>query len=201
MSDERTLNQLTLFAEDSPAKTSQWLDDALDWLADDPACSGSCVALLKNFARAGLSSKTCPAFCRPADVTSAVPLAESCGFTPGSGNGKPKSLASALSALPLRECLEAIAGATSPPSWEGWQTSGMGGRSVSLTLNTSDWPSDGSACSLSQVLETEPVPPKFFLSPTACRGILRRAEKRGKKLPEALAVVLESVAGLPIPTG
>ena len=39
---------------------------------------------------------------------------------------------------------------------------------------------------LSDILETGDVPQRFFLSATACRGILRRAAKRGKSLPSAL---------------
>jgi hypothetical protein len=55
--------------------------------------------------------------------------------------------------------------------------------------------SDGGVCLLSDVLEeTGSVPPRFFLSPTACAGILRRAEKRGKKLPEALDRALRAAA-------
>jgi len=34
------------------------------------------------------------------------------------------------------------------------------------------------------------------LSPKACRGILRRAEKRGKKLPVMLKIALDLQAGL-----
>jgi hypothetical protein len=62
------------------------------------------------------------------------------------------------------------------------------------------WPNDGdvSLCSLSEVLETGPVPQRYYLSPTACRGILRRAKRREKELPDALRVALEAVAG-PIP--
>lgn len=59
--------------------------------------------------------------------------------------------------------------------------------------NISAWPNDADVCSLSQVLETTSIPPRFFLSSTACAGILRRAEKRGKELPEALAIALRSV--------
>ena len=80
------------------------------------------------------------------------------------------------------------------PSSGGWQTSGMGGPTESWTLNTSDWPSDASVCSLSQVLVTGDVPRKYFLSPKACAGILRRAAKRGRELPEALRLALEAVA-------
>jgi hypothetical protein len=43
-------------------------------------------------------------------------------------------------------------------------------------------------------LETQPVPQRFFLSATACKGILRRADRRGKKLPDALQQSLQSVA-------
>lgn len=55
-----------------------------------------------------------------------------------------------------------------------------------LTLNTSEWPNDAAVCSLSQVLEKGSVHPRYFLSPKACAGILRRAEKRGGALPTIL---------------
>ena len=60
------------------------------------------------------------------------------------------------------------------------------------TLNGSESPRDASVCSLSDVLETEPVPQRYFLSAKACAGILRRAENRGKKLPDALYQALQA---------
>ena len=54
--------------------------------------------------------------------------------------------------------------------------------------------SDAVVCSLSEILETGPIDPRYFLSARACAGILRRAEKRGKQLPTALKTALESVA-------
>jgi hypothetical protein len=63
-------------------------------------------------------------------------------------------------------------------------------RGGSLTPNISEWPNDAAVCSLSQVLETTSIPQRFFLSPRACAGILRRAEKRGKELPPALQTAL-----------
>jgi hypothetical protein len=60
-------------------------------------------------------------------------------------------------------------------------------------LNTSESRKDASVCSLSQILEANPHP-KYSLSPKACQGILRRAEKRGKELPEMLQKALERVA-------
>ena len=72
----------------------------------------------------------------------------------------------------------------------------MGGPTESWTRNGSEWPSDAAVCSLSDVLEaTRDVPQRFFLSPRACAGILRRAEKRGKALPELLSQALRQVAG------
>ena len=93
-----------------------------------------------------------------------------------------------LAYVPLRE------DGTLPPSFEGWRNSGMWGPGAAWTLNTSEWPSDGSgsSCSLAEILEPD-VPQKYWLSPKACRGILRRAEKRGK-LPPALAQALRQTA-------
>ena len=80
------------------------------------------------------------------------------------------------------------------PSSEGWANSGMGGPTESWTLSTLEFPSGAAVCSLSDVLEGGNVPQRFYLSATACRGILRRAEKRGKDLPPALRHALEAVA-------
>ncbi len=97
------------------------------------------------------------------------------------------------------------------PSSGGWKNSGMGGPTGSWTLSTSEWtdtlvpfPSDGGVSSLSDVLEEiGSVPDRYFLSRRACEGILRRAEKRGKKLPALLESALRASAGLgpndPIP--
>jgi hypothetical protein len=60
------------------------------------------------------------------------------------------------------------------------------------TLSTLEWPSAAVVCSLSQTLETGDVPQRFFLSATACQGILRRAERRGKALPSGLREALET---------
>ena len=110
--------------------------------------------------------------------------------------------------------------ATTPsaPSWRDWQaamppssTQGAGQTLVWLLdpaasshgacwmPNTSEWPNaaDVSLCSLADVLhraEDGLLPTRFFLSPKAAAGILRRSERRGKALPETLQAALESVA-------
>jgi len=60
--------------------------------------------------------------------------------------------------------------------------------------NTLEFPNDAAACLLSDVLETDPTPSKYYLSPRACLGILRRAERRGKALPEMLEKALRETA-------
>lgn len=61
--------------------------------------------------------------------------------------------------------------------------------------NISEWPNAAVVCSLSQVLETDSIPQRYFLSSMACAGILRRAAARGKTLPAPLQQALASVAG------
>ena len=56
-------------------------------------------------------------------------------------------------------------------------------------LNTGESPSVVVESHLSQILEAN-VPEKYYLSPKACQGILRRAERREKELPEALRQAL-----------
>ena len=75
-----------------------------------------------------------------------------------------------------------------------WKNSGMACAGQRLTLNSSEWRSGAVVCSLSDTLETSDVPQRFYLSPTACAGILSRAKKSGKNLPEKLNKVLASVA-------
>ena len=57
-------------------------------------------------------------------------------------------------------------------------------------LNTGVSPKDVKESFLSQILEDTPHP-KYYLSKTACLGILRRARARGKELPKQLKIALE----------
>ena len=93
----------------------------------------------------------------------------------------------------LASCLPTEDG-TLVPSSGRWQNSGMGSHTECVTLSGLESPSDVVVSSLSDVLETGEVPQRFFLSPKACAGILRRAEKRGKKLPPQLYKALHTVA-------
>ena len=65
---------------------------------------------------------------------------------------------------------------------------------ASMMLNTGECPSDARESTLSQILDLN-VPEKYSLSPKACAGIIRRAEKRGKTLPDMLREALMEVIG------
>ena len=66
----------------------------------------------------------------------------------------------------------------------------------SLMLNTGPAPlSAEDVFSLSQILQDDPLR-KYYLSRTACLGILRRARERGKELPPQLKTALMAQAGL-----
>ena len=82
-------------------------------------------------------------------------------------------------------------GTTAEPSWE------TGGALLGeySTPNFGESPSAAVESTLSQILEATP-PEKYYLSETACRGILRRAESRGKELPPILKDALMRQAGL-----
>lgn len=90
-------------------------------------------------------------------------------------------------------------GVTSNESCVKWTVSGILEHGECLTLNGSEWPSaeeGSSACSLASILEPNAAP-KYYLSPRACAGILRRAARRGRSLPTALKASLENVARAP----
>ena len=61
------------------------------------------------------------------------------------------------------------------------------------TRNCGESPNGGNASTLSQILMPG-VPERYYLSPKACLGILRRASARGKELPAILKKALERQA-------
>ena len=63
-----------------------------------------------------------------------------------------------------------------------------------MMRNTGESPNAAAVSRLSQILEVTPQE-KYSLSAKACQGILRRAERRGKDLPETLKTVLLMQSG------
>lgn len=86
---------------------------------------------------------------------------------------------------PVFQYLQAENGVT--PEWlEAAELQPLGDCS---TLNIGEYPNEESVSTLSEVLEVI-TPSKYYLSATACEGILRRAERRKKKLPPDLETAL-----------
>ena len=61
--------------------------------------------------------------------------------------------------------------------------------------NIGESPSEERESNLLEILQ-EDAPRDYYLSATACRGILRRAENKGKELPPILKMALEQQAGI-----
>jgi hypothetical protein len=71
----------------------------------------------------------------------------------------------------------------------------MGSRGGFWTLSTSESPSAAAASSLSDVLETPgPHLRRYCLSPKAAGGILRRARRRERELPDGLREAMDELA-------
>lgn len=87
---------------------------------------------------------------------------------------------------PIFQCLQVENGVM--PEWlEAAELQPLGDCS---TLNIGEYPNEESVSTLSEVLEAI-TPSKYYLSATACEGILRRAERREKKLPPDLKTALK----------
>ena len=91
-------------------------------------------------------------------------------------------------------CLTPTGGKTLRSSFTRWPTSGILSDGVCLTAKTSESPSHASVSTLSDVIETGEVPRKYFLSPSAAQGMLRRADAMGRTLFPPLRKSLEILA-------
>ena len=88
-------------------------------------------------------------------------------------------------------CLKKESGCTPDKSWVTAFLS-LGAPSMH---NSGESPNVAEESTLSQILEASPHP-KYYLSQKACLGILRRAENRGKELPQMLKLALMRQSGL-----
>jgi hypothetical protein len=100
---------------------------------------------------------------------------------------------SAKSQTPKFQFLD-LTRASGSPLGASWQTA-IPSHGVPSTPSIGESPSVVVASTLSQTLQVN-VPEKYYLSKTACEGILRRAERRGKVLPQMLKDALEEVVNL-----
>lgn len=98
-----------------------------------------------------------------------------------------RSSASQSRKPPILKCLKK-AGTPGGATTMKWEDDGAW-LGECMTRNTGESPNAAVVSRLSQILEETPQE-KYSLSAKACQGILRRAERRGKDLPETLKAVL-----------
>lgn len=96
-----------------------------------------------------------------------------------------------LSGRTSQERSQASGGRLTASSCQRWMRSGMVWHGECWMRSFSVWPKDASVCSLLEVLEPC-VARKYFLSAKACRGIISRADRRGKPLPKRQALTEEA---------
>lgn len=120
------------------------------------------------------SGKTCP---EHSQATEEKTLRQSSKRSSASRNRKP----------PILKCLKK-AGTPGGDTTMKWEDDGAW-LGECMTRNTGESPNVAVVSRLSQILEETPQE-KYSLSAKACQGILRRAERRGKDLPETLKAVL-----------
>ena len=75
-----------------------------------------------------------------------------------------------------------------------WQGSGMLWDGVCLTADISESPNRAADSSLLDIIETRSVPPRYFLSPNAAAGMLRRANHQKRPLFPPLRKALETMS-------
>src|SRR3972149_4843820 len=178
MSEDGTWKQLTLSVEASPARTSVLLEAVQGWLESEAGSGLSLYALLRRLSLSGLLSKTSPVCC-----PLGVPLNRRLARWKYETSVQKKKLEDGrivwrVSGMWKRKAIL-------KPSSLNWSNSAIASPTGCLTLNFGEFPSDAGVCSLWQILEQE-VPKKYYLSPRAARGILRRAERRGRGVPPQL---------------
>jgi hypothetical protein len=161
------------------------LDGAVPPLDTD---SGNLAILTSSTADSRVRTSAWPANGPVYPAAAAVSGMNSTGSCPNCGHD-----GSALRMFP--DCFPAdpLQAPTSVSCSGGWSTSGTAWPGGFWTRAGSESPSAAVASSLSDVLETRAVPPRYWLSARAAAGILRRAAKRGKTLPTRLQQALEGL--------
>ena len=104
---------------------------------------------------------------------------------------KPSSQSSSASqnqTLPLCLCLKKESGQKADASTMSWEDGQLLGDYTMHSFGES--PNEENVSHLSQILVDDPLP-KYSLSAKACQGILNRASRKGKALPEVLREALE----------
>jgi hypothetical protein len=175
-SEAKIMDQSGFWSEEHLASLTASQDSEAEWMMRVATSPSNISAWLIASAPDGFCGRTCPEFL-------AVPKAEI-------------SLASLADSAAGTSEFRVKAGKTAASSSK--QKADTASHGELLTLSTLEFHSDAGVSSLSDILETGDLPQRYFLSSTACKGILRRAEKRGKDLPEALARLRSTDGGIDV---
>ena len=165
-----------LWSEDRLVNRSRSLESDLDWMILVATWPSSISELFAEHGPGGWSTRTSPVFFPAREETtsplSCPPQADGASTRPETGG-------------------ETAASSPSEPARI------TGSPIECLTLNTLEYHNDAVASSLSDILEIGDVPQRFYLTEKACQGILHRAEKQGRSLPQHLLEALEAGALTP----
>lgn len=101
------------------------------------------------------------------------------------------SVLTGLSGKTFQERSQAAEGRITDACSKPWMASGILSHGEYWTRSFSEWPKDADVCTLSAVLEPA-VPQRYYLSPKACAGIIKRAKRKGRPLPQRLLEALEA---------
>ena len=175
-----SMEQLTFLSAEPHAKDSQSQDCEADWVMRVLAWPSDFSSLLMQSGPLGCCGRT--------SLGSTLPLA-----TTRRRRFRITTITARETSAKKSKRTTLKKGRTSANSLPHFLNSGTVSLGEPLTLNTSEWPSAAAVCSLSDILETGDVPRRYFLSATACAGILRRAAKRDRELPTQLREALEAV--------
>ena len=112
----------------------------------------------------------------------------------GKSSGSPTRLSRRGDSLKMSQGCLALGGGgeTWPRSLRDFGNAGLWSATQCWTASISESRNVAAVCSLSAVLQSQ-VSNKYFLTPRAAVGILRRAAKRGRTLPVALEAALHGL--------
>ena len=89
-------------------------------------------------------------------------------------------------------CLTSIYGHEDAPKIK-WSSAGVLERGICLMGSVPQWPLKPVASRLVDILDKQRPDEKYFLTPNAAEGILRRVSRQGRQLFKPLAVALENL--------
>ena len=75
-----------------------------------------------------------------------------------------------------------------------WPAAGFASGNVAVSLHIGDAPYNPVLTTMWEIVEKGPIEKRYFISPNAARGMIRRADKMGRHLFGPLRIALEKLA-------